>query len=198
MEKELTRQEQEEIFLKVYAETNIQKEAAEAVGWDKSKAWRFIKKIREKEPERLNAAMEKVRTNTVQVTTTSVKEKQEPTVINAKVIESPKQEPQNNEIRLKHTQPKENTLKEKRIENKANTKPQKGTMGFRANVSKIEYWRIYADVTDKELSVMCTAAIDEYIQRHELTADQQAIIDIRIQALEAERRIRNKIDDTKY
>lgn len=156
MEKELTRQEQEALFLKVYNETGVQKKAAEAVGWDKSKAWRFIKKIKEKQPEQL-------------------------------------QVPQKPRKNIKPVQAKTIPGEEKAQE-KANTKPGKGTMGFRADLDKIEYWRMYAAVTNTELGVMCTSAIDEYIKRHGLTADQEEIINIRMKALEAERRIREKIN----
>lgn len=155
MEKELTRQEQEELFIEVYNKTGVQKTAAEAVNWDKSKAWRFMKNIREKESERLQAP-QKPRRGTKQ-------------------------------IQAGKTMPCKEKAKEK-----ANTKPQKGTMGFRADLFKIEFWRIYADATDTELSVMCTAAIDEYIQRHEPTTDQKKIIDIRMKALAEEKKIREK------
>ena len=158
MEKELTRQEQEEAFLKVYNETGVQKRAADAVGWTVSKAWRFIEKLRKNQPE---------------------------------LLKTP-QAPQKPHTSPKLSQPKESTLKEEKTENKANTKPQKGTMGFRTDTKKIEYWRLYADVTDTELGIMCTSAIDEYVQRHKLTEEQQAIIDIRLKALEAEKRIRQK------
>lgn len=155
MEKELTRQEQEELFLKVYNETGKQIEAAEAVNWDKSKAWRFIKKIKEKEPERL-------------------------------------QVPQKPRRGTKQMQAGKTMPGKEKAQERANTKPQKGTMGFRADLSEIEFWRIYADATDTELSVMCTAAINEYIQRHETTADQRKIIDIRMKALKEEKKIRGK------
>lgn len=155
MEKELTRKEQEELFLKIYNETGKQSEAAEAVNWDKSKAWRFIKKIREKEPERLQA-------------------------------------PQKPRRGTKRMQAGKTMHGKEKSQEKANTKPQKGTMGFRADLSEIEFWRIYADATDTELSVICTTAINEYIQRHEPTAKQRKIIDIRMKALEEEKRVREE------
>lgn len=74
----------------------------------------------------------------------------------------------------------------------ANTKPQKAVMGFRAEVDKIELWKLYADSAEQEISAMCTAALDEYIRNHELTADQKEIFDIKKQALEAEKRIKNR------
>lgn len=209
MEKELTRQEQEELFLKVYAEKGTQKEAAEAVGWDKSKAWRFIKKLKEKEPERLKGATTGNKDKTEIITANIIEsEKQESQVIPIKIVEAA-QKPQETfeQIQLIKSTPqatqKPQTVFElkKPIETiskeEANTKPQKATMGFRAEVSKIEFWRAYADATDTELGIMCTAAIDEYIQRHELTADQKEIIDIKMEALEKEKLIRAKINMAK-
>lgn len=213
MEKELTRQEQEEIFIRIYNETGVQKEAAEAVGWDKSKAWRFVKKLKEKEPERLKGATKENKDdtstgevkvasqNTSQITET----KDETEIITATIIESEKQEPQVIPVNIVEAtqkpqtapepqEPIKSTPAEEKAREKANTKPQKATMGFRAEVSKIEFWRAYADATDTELGIMCTTAIDEYIQRHELTADQKEIIDIKMKALEAEKRIRGKIN----
>ena len=153
MEKKMTRQEQEELFLKIYNETGVQKTAYEAVGWLPSKASYFVKKIREKEPERLQVP----------------------------------QKPHSKPMQADKTTPNEEKAKER-----ANTKPQKGTMGFRADLDKIEFWRMYADVTDRELGAMCTVAIDEYIERHELTADQKEIINIRLKALEAEKQVRER------
>lgn len=213
MEKELTRQEQEEIFIQIYNKTGVQKEAAEAVGWDKSKAWRFVKKLKEKEPERLKGATKENKDdtstgevkvasqNTPQITetkdetekiTVTITEasKQEPQVIPVNIVEAT-QRPQ---IAPELQKPIRSTPAEEKAREKANTKPQKATMGFRAEVSKIEFWRAYADATDTELGIMCTDAIDEYIQRHELTADQKEIIDIKMKALEAEKRIRGKIN----
>lgn len=92
----------------------------------------------------------------------------------------------------KQMQAVKNMPDKEKAQEKANTKPQKGTMSFRADLSKIDFWRIYADATDIELSTMCTAAIDEYIQRYEPTADQKKIIDIRMKALEEEKKIREK------
>lgn len=155
MEKELTRQEQEERFIEVYNKTGKQSEAMKILGWDKSKASRFMKKIRETEPERLQA-------------------------------------PQKPRRGTKQMQAGKTMLDKEKAQEKANTKPQKGTMGFRANLSEIDFWRIYADATDTELSAMCTNAINEYIQRHEPTAKQRKIIDIRMKALEEEKRVREE------
>lgn len=65
-------------------------------------------------------------------------------------------------------------------------------MGFRADVDKIELWKLYADAAEQEISALCTAAIDEYISNHELTADQKEIFDINKQAFEAKKRIKNR------
>lgn len=208
MEKELTRQEQEEIFIQIYNKTGVQKEAAEAVHWDKSKAWRFVKKLKEKEPERLKGATKENKDDTstgeVKVASQITETKDETEIITATIIESKKQEPQvipvniveatqKPQIAQELQEPIRSTPAEEKAREKANTKPQKATMGFRAEVSKIEFWRAYADATDTELGIMCTAAIDEYIQRHEMTADQKEIIDIKMKALEAVKRIKESM-----
>lgn len=165
MEKELSRQEQEETFIKILNETGKQSEAIKIVGWDKSKASRFVKKLREEEPERLRVTKEiKSEASTSQAT-------QKP----EKVPEP--QEPIESITKVQNSQEKPN---------------KKATMGFRADVDRIEFWRIFADVIDTEIGVLCTAAIDEYIKKYELAADQKEIIDIRLKALEAERKIRER------
>ncbi|MDE7478139.1 MAG: hypothetical protein K2M91_09350 [Lachnospiraceae bacterium] len=86
----------------------------------------------------------------------------------------------------------ENTPKKEKYVYETNTKPQKAVMGFRAEVDKIELWKLYADAAEQEISAMCTAALDEYIHNHELTADQKEIFDIKKQALEAEKKIKSR------
>lgn len=202
--------QEEEAFLNLMRQGKSRKEAYEAIGREKTWASKTIKKIRETEPERLKGTGEEPQEqeaaqDIIKVKYATTEEKKEPTVINAVITESPKKEqtpieyelvkeppkePQSSEIRLEKAQPKESTPTAEKAENKANTKPQKAVMGFRADQSKIEVWKLYAEATGQEIGVMCTAAIDEYIENHELTADQKQIFDIKMNALEAERRIK--------
>lgn len=214
MEKELTREEQEELFLRIYNETGVQKTAAAAVNWDKSKAWRFIKKIKKKEPERLKGTEQMEVKATSQDTPQTAKSEDGTVKTSIKITEASKQELQVIPVKIIKTPPKEqveyiqkpkmvfelqkpieSTSLEEKAKEKPNTKPQKATMGFRADVDRIEFWRIFADVIDTEIGVLCTAAIDEYIERYELAADQKEIIDIRLKALEAEKKIRSKYNN---
>lgn len=85
------------------------------------------------------------------------------------------------------------TEKRKSIQEKAEkAKPVKAVMGFRADIEKMEDWKLYASVTGQEIGVLCTAAIDEYIKRHELTTEQQNLFDLKKQVLEAEKKIKNQ------
>ncbi|MCX4298008.1 MAG: hypothetical protein OSJ73_13390 [Lachnospiraceae bacterium] len=106
--------------------------------------------------------------------------------------ESITQAPQKPETAPEPHEPIKSTPSEEKAEEKPNTKQEKRVMGFRADVNKIDLWKIYAEATEQEIGVMCTAAIDEYISNHELTADQRQIFDIKIKALEAEKRIKAK------
>lgn len=63
-------------------------------------------------------------------------------------------------------------------------------MGFRAEVAKMEIWKLYADVTGQEISAVCTAAIDEYINNHSLNAEQKQFFVLKKQTLEAEKKIK--------
>ncbi len=84
--------------------------------------------------------------------------------------------------------------KEEKAEAKANTKPQKQSFSFRAEQSKIESWKLYAEATGADyMGALWTAAIDEYIDRHRLTADQQTVYDLKKQALEALKKVNAKL-----
>lgn len=97
---------------------------------------------------------------------------------------------QNPNTPLKQQQPQKNTYKEEKVQNRVNTKVAKAVMGFRAEIEKMENWKLYASVTGQEIGILCTAAIDEYINRHKLTAEQQQLFNLKKQTLEAEKRMR--------
>lgn len=70
-------------------------------------------------------------------------------------------------------------------EKKENTKPQKQSFSFRADLNKIEKWKLYAETIDpKDIGALWTAAIDEYISNHALTAEQQEIYGLKKKAAE--------------
>ena len=78
--------------------------------------------------------------------------------------------------------------KEETTEKKANTKPQKQSFSFRADQSKIENWKLYAEaVGTKDIGTLWTAAIDEYISNHELTTSQQTIYELKKRAAEIQK-----------
>lgn len=80
------------------------------------------------------------------------------------------------------------TPKEEKTAEKANTRAEKQTFSFRAEQSKIENWKLYAEtIGTKDIGTLWTAAIDEYISNHELTADQQAVYDLKKKAAEIQR-----------
>lgn len=78
------------------------------------------------------------------------------------------------------------------FENKAYTRPQRQAFSFRADKQKIEHWKLYAEtVGTGDIGELWTAAIEEYIQNHELTADQKIVYDLKRQALEAQKKLKS-------
>lgn len=75
----------------------------------------------------------------------------------------------------KQSKLKKNMGRNKKAENKPNTKPQKQVFSFRTNLSDICIWKAYATATGKTMENIGTAAINEYIRRHKLTATEQAV-----------------------
>lgn len=72
---------------------------------------------------------------------------------------------------------------EEKGEEKANTRPKKQSFSFRADQDRIENWKLYAEtIGTKDIGTLWTAAIDEYINNHALTADQQEIFKLKKQA----------------
>lgn len=155
--------------LKTVYRTGKQQDGADYLQINKGTFSKKIREIEEKEPERVKRLKAEVEA-----------EKDTP------------QAPQKPETAPEPQEPIKSTPTEEKAEEKPNTKQEKRVMGFRADVNKIDLWKIYAEATGQEIGVMCTAAIDEYISNHELTADQRQIFDIKIKALEAEKRIKAK------
>ena len=180
--KQVQREQDIEKFLELLKQGKSRKDAYETVGHDKTWASKVIAELKEKEPDRLKGTSEEIK-DKVQLKQDETKAEEETSTSNTS------QEPQ---IAAELPQSIENTPeKEKRVHG-ANTKPQKAVMGFRAEVDKIELWKLYADAAEQEISAMCTAALDEYVCNHELTAEQKEIFDIKKQALEAEKMIKNR------
>lgn len=155
--------QEEEAFLDLLRQGKSRKEAYEAIGREKTWASKLIKKIRETEPERLRGTTEEIN-------------------------EEPQDTPQASQKPQTATEPSKaavsTTIKEKAVET-ANTKPQKQSFSFRADQDKIEHWKLYAEtVGANDLGTLWTAAIDEYICNHKLTADQQEIYNLKKKAAE--------------
>lgn len=74
-----------------------------------------------------------------------------------------------------------------------NVKPQKQSFSFRAEKQKIETWKLYAEtICTDDIGELWSAAIDEYISNHKLSADQQIVYNLKKQALEAQKKINSK------
>lgn len=180
--KQVQREQDIEKFLQLLKQGMSRKDAYEAVGHDKTWASKVIAELKEKEPDRLKGTSEEIKDEIPLEQSEAIAEEETPTP-NA---------PQEPQTAAEPPKPIENTPEEEKRVYEANTKPQKAVMGFRAEVDKIELWKLYADAAEQEISAMCTAALDEYVRNHELTADQKEIFDIKKQALEAEKMIKRR------
>lgn len=158
------RQQDIEIFLEQLRQGKNQKEASEAAGHDKSWGSHVIAELKEKEPERLKGTPQEVKD----------------------AEKSPQDKPQTAQKPQEATKAEQivkSTPIEEKSEEKANTKPQKQSFSFRADQDKIESWKLYAEtIGAKDIGTLWTAAIDEYISNHALTADQQKIFKLKKQA----------------
>lgn len=151
--------QEEEAFLNLLRQGKSRKEAYESIGREKTWASKTIKKIRETEPGRLNGTGEE--------------------------LQDAPQALQKSQIAPEPIRAEESTPKEEKAEEKANTKPQKQSFSFRADQSKIENWKLYAEtIGTKDIGTLWTAAIDEYISNHKLTPDQQEIYNLKKKAVE--------------
>lgn len=92
----------------------------------------------------------------------------------------------------KKKQAAKSTFKNELFENGAYTRPQRQAFSFRADKQKIEHWKLYAEaVGTNDIGELWTAAIEEYIQNHELTADQKIVYNLKWQALEAQKKLKS-------
>lgn len=197
--------QQEAEFLRIYQETGSQKEAYTAVGWDKTKASKFVKKWRQEQEaqqsENVPATMDEPKqeikeSRTPQEGFVKVLVKKESPAPQKEVIEVPvkvtkmpvKEEskvvcakvteaPQMPQITPKTQEPIKSTLAEEKAEEKPNTKQTKQVFSFRAAISDIAVWRAYATATGMSLERFANAAMQEYIEHHPLTGTEQVIFE---------------------
>ena len=59
-------------------------------------------------------------------------------------------------------------------------KAQKKVFSFRADVDQINSWRVWADAKGLKVEELGTLAINEYIKKHPLTADQKKIYELKL------------------
>lgn len=154
--------EQMDEALKTVYRTGKQQDGADYLQINKGTFSKKIREIEEKEPERVKRLKAEVEA-----------EKDTP------------QAPQKPETAPEPHEPIQTPVAEEKAEEKPPTKPQKQSFSFRADQSKIENWKLYAEtIGTKDIGTLWTAAIDEYISNHALTADQQAIYDLKKKAAE--------------
>lgn len=60
------------------------------------------------------------------------------------------------------------------IDTKPNPKPKKQVFSFRAALDNIADWKAYATATKQTMETIGTAAMNEYLEHHKLTGDEQA------------------------
>lgn len=119
---------------------------------------------------------------------------EEQSAIDMTMTKNKQQDTQNKKSTPKQKQIIEDTPDEKKIEIQTSTKPQKQSFSFRADLRKIENWKLYADaVGTDDIGALWSDAIDEYIGNHGLTSEQQSIYDLKKQALEMQKKIIGKL-----
>ncbi len=175
-------QKQEAEFLRIYQETGSQKEAYTAVGWDKTKASKFVKKWRQEQEAQQSKNVpaitdepkqESKESPTPQEEVVEMPIKEESQVIPAKVVEAP-QMPQ---IAPETQEPIKSTPTEEKAEEKPNAKPRKQVFSFRASIDDIAIWRSYATAAGTSLEKFANAALQEYVENHPLTGTEQVIFE---------------------
>lgn len=175
-------QKQEAEFLRIYQETGSQKEAYTAVGWDKTKASKFVKEWRQEQEAQQSKNVpaitdepkqESKESPTPQEEVVEMPIKEESQVIPAKVVEAP-QMPQ---IAPETQEPIKSTPAEEKAEEKPNAKPRKQVFSFRASIDDIAIWRSYATAAGTSLEKFANAALQEYVENHPLTGTEQVIFE---------------------
>lgn len=66
---------------------------------------------------------------------------------------------------------------EEKNEEKANTKQKKQVFSFRATLDNIADWKAYATATGQTMENVGSAAMNEYLERHELTGAEKVIFE---------------------
>ncbi len=119
-------------------------------------------------------------------------EEQEHVIGKSKTKDKP-QTSQKQKSDSEHLKAIKTTPEEKKTESQTNAKPQKQSFSFRADLQKIENWKLYAEtIGTDDIGALWTIAIDEYIENHGLTPEQQTVYDLKKQALEAQKKIMGK------
>lgn len=163
-----THQEKEK-FIEFLKQGKNRIEAAQLIGHKEAWASRTLKKIREMEPSRLENTTEAVKC-----------EPQEQDML---------QTTQKFQTAPEPTQTIENTPKEEKATEAANTKAEKQTFSFRTEQGYIEDWKAYAEtIGTKDVGALWAAAINEYIENHPLTANQQEIYNLKKKIIEMQRK----------
>lgn len=74
--------------------------------------------------------------------------------------------------------------------NRENTKQKKQSFSFRADQNDIERWKLYAETLGvKDLGKLWSSAIEEYINSHALTAEQQKVYEMKKEAVRIQRNL---------
>lgn len=63
---------------------------------------------------------------------------------------------------------------------KGQEKPKKKVFSFRADEVSVDSWRVWADAKGIKVDELGEKAINEYINKHALTADQKKIYDLKM------------------
>lgn len=160
-------EEQLDEALKIVYRTGKQQDGADFLNMNKGTFSKKIREIEEKEPERVKRLKEEAGQDTPQTT-------------------------QETQTATEKEQAEEITTAKENGQNEANTKSEKQSFSFRADKAKIEEWKLYAETVGGDIGNLWTAAIDEYIASHKLTADQQAVYDLKKQAADIQKRVNSK------
>lgn len=176
--KQIKKEQDIETFLELLRKGKSRKEAYEAVGHDKSWGSRVLTELKENDPDRLKGTSEEIKEEILAESIENQLPSQDIPQATQKLQTAP--EP---------LQPMKSTPEEEKHVYMANTKPQKQSFSFRAEQTKIENWKLYAETIGAgDIGALWTAAIDEYITNHKLTEEQQVIYDLKKKIVEMQRK----------
>ena len=82
---------------------------------------------------------------------------------------------QNAEIDTKTKKARKSTPKLKKAIEKANTRQEKQVFSFRASKYDVQNWKAYSTATERKMSDVLTAAMNEYMKRHKLSGAEEAV-----------------------